>query len=348
MQPAPEAEDDDEQRLDAVDKEGEEGGIGRRNAVEHHHGDDGKMPGAGTVGRGDDDGKRACHEHHQPRLYAERRGEGEAVEREVEMEEVAEPHQHRVEQEEGDAAHTAKGHDALPHVENHATHALEERKHAHQPDQHHDHTHHAEQGDVEPGGGEEMDQRRDLGARLAEKGDEDGKLEQQGGTRDEQDAEGIDQAFGDHRAQRLGEGNTVVARKDTATRHLAHAGNDKARGIGQIDGIDQMGPTRTAAQGLERLTPAQGPLHMAPHAEEERKGHPLPADAVAQHADGLREVEIAIDPIEDEGAQQQGQGQLQQAREPVERRTGKLRGADKGGAVAIGKPPVIAHFPFFA
>ena len=348
MQPAPEAEDDDEQRLDAMDKEGKKGGIGRGNAVEHHHGDDGKMPRTGTVGRGDNDGKRACHKHDQTGLKTEVGTERKAVERQVEMEEVAKPHQDGVEQEKGDVAHTAKGHDALPHVEHHATHALEHDEHAGQPYEQHDDAYHAEQGDVEPGGAEEVDKRGNLGARLAEEGDEDGKLEQEGDTRNEQDAKGIDQALGDDRAQRLGERHMGVARKDAATRHFAHARDDEARGVGQVDGIDQMGRTRTTTQRLQRLTPAQGTLHMAPHAEKERKGHPIPTDAVAQHDGGLSEVEVAIHPVENEGTQQQGKHHLRHAGKPTKRRTRKPRGADKGRAAVVGEPPVIAHFPFFA
>ena len=271
------------------------------------------MPRPGTVGRWNDNGERARHEHHQPRLHAEWRGERKAIERKVEMEEVAEPHQRRVKQEEGYATHLAKRYDTLPHVKHSAPHTFIERQHTRQSDQHQNHAHHAGQGYVEPRGSEKMEQRGYLGARLAEKGKENRKLEQQRGTRNEHDTESINQPLSDHRAQRLGKRHAVIARENAATRHLAQAGNDKARSIGQVNGVNQMGSPRKATQRLQRLPPAQGTLHMTPHAENQRKAHPFPPDAVAQHTGGLREVKVAIHPVEDKSTQQQGQHHLHQA-----------------------------------
>ena len=65
MQPAVEAGEDDEEGLDAVHNQGEQGGVGGRYAVEHQHGDDGKVPGTGSVGGGNDDGEGTGHEYNQ-------------------------------------------------------------------------------------------------------------------------------------------------------------------------------------------------------------------------------------------------------------------------------------------
>ena len=64
-EPTPDAKNNDKQGLDGMHDKGESGGIGIADAIEHHHGDDGKMPRACSVGGGNDDGKGTTHKHDQ-------------------------------------------------------------------------------------------------------------------------------------------------------------------------------------------------------------------------------------------------------------------------------------------
>lgn len=55
--PSHSTEENDEGRLDGVDHEGEEDGGLLGNAIKNEHRLDGKVPRAGTVGCGDEDGE---------------------------------------------------------------------------------------------------------------------------------------------------------------------------------------------------------------------------------------------------------------------------------------------------
>ena len=162
-----------------------------------------------------------------------------------------------------------------------------------------------------------MAEGRYLGARLAEEGEEDGHLRHKGNAGNEQGAEGVDNPLGHHRTQRLGEGNSVVARQQPAARHLAYAGQNQTGGIGDEDGVYTVGmPGQRRAQRLEREPPPPAAQHMAQHPEEERERHPPPVDASAQHTQGLLEVEVPIDPIEHKAPQKQRQHHTQRPLSP--------------------------------
>ena len=132
MHPPYQAEEDDEQGLDGVDDEGEERGVGGGDAIEHHHGDDGKVPRTGTVGGGHQNGKGSGNEHHKTGSYRKLRGEAEAEEGEVEMEVVTEPDTQRVGYKEGHTAYTPEGEDTLPHIEHDTLDPLVEAEHTQQ------------------------------------------------------------------------------------------------------------------------------------------------------------------------------------------------------------------------
>ena len=70
MQSAPKSQYNDKQRLDAMHDKGEEGGVRITYPLEHHHGDDGKMPRAGTIWGGHNDGERSGYKHHKSCLEA--------------------------------------------------------------------------------------------------------------------------------------------------------------------------------------------------------------------------------------------------------------------------------------
>ena len=64
-EPAPDAEHNDQQGLDGMDDEGKGGSIGSTDAVEHQHGDDGKMPRTCAIGGRHYHGKGASYKHYQ-------------------------------------------------------------------------------------------------------------------------------------------------------------------------------------------------------------------------------------------------------------------------------------------
>ena len=64
-EPTPDAKNNDKQGLDGMNDEGESSGIGVVDAIEHHHGDDGKMPRTSTIGCWHDDGKGTTNKHDQ-------------------------------------------------------------------------------------------------------------------------------------------------------------------------------------------------------------------------------------------------------------------------------------------
>ena len=132
MHPAPHAQHNDQQRLHGMHYQRKGGSIGGTHAVEHHHGDDGKVPRARTVGRGDYDGKRAAHKHHQPGQGIEVGGKAETIKREEEVQIVARPDADGVQHEQGQAAHPPQGEDALPHVQGRPLHFLKDGQRAEQ------------------------------------------------------------------------------------------------------------------------------------------------------------------------------------------------------------------------
>ena len=311
MKPSVHAQQNDQQRLYAVHNQGEHRRVGIAHAVEHHHRDDSKMPGACSVGRRYDDSKRAAYEHHQSGLQAERAGEVEAKEGQVEMQEIAHPDGYGIKDEKPDMIHLAEGHDAFPHAAHHAFHLLIEGKHPQQIVEQHPHAYHRKQRHIEPRRSEQMEQGRNLRAGLAEEADKDRHLQQESAARDQQDAHTVQQAFGHHRTQRLGKGYSVVARQHAAARHLAYTRQHQVGGVGHKDGIHAIPCPGIGTQRRQRLLPAPSAEHMAHHSEKERQQHPSPRRAVQQDITHTGKVKIAVHPIEDEHAQSNGEHHAQ-------------------------------------
>ena len=61
------------------------------NSIEYQHGLDGKVPRTGAIGSWYDNGDRTDYEGHQCTVQAQMGGEVEAEEREIVMQEVAQP-----------------------------------------------------------------------------------------------------------------------------------------------------------------------------------------------------------------------------------------------------------------
>ena len=92
-----------------MDDEYEVEGVGVCYAVEDEHRLHGEMPWAGTVRRWHDDGYGTYDERDHGAHDAEMGGEVEAEEREVIMQEIAEPDGEAVEDEQRHVAHMAQG-----------------------------------------------------------------------------------------------------------------------------------------------------------------------------------------------------------------------------------------------
>ena len=85
------AQQNDQKSLNTVYDQGEDSGIGLIYPIKHHHGNDGKVPRACSVGSRYNYGERTTYKHDQCRQHAQVGGKSEAIERKIEMEKVACP-----------------------------------------------------------------------------------------------------------------------------------------------------------------------------------------------------------------------------------------------------------------
>ena len=96
--PSVDAEQDDECGLHRVNDQGEHDGGFFSDAVEDEHRFHGKVPWSGTVGGGNQHGERSDAENEERLIGKDAGGGVEAEEGDVEMEEIAHPNQHAVEE----------------------------------------------------------------------------------------------------------------------------------------------------------------------------------------------------------------------------------------------------------
>ena len=113
--PAVYAESHDEQGLHGVDYQHEVEGVVVGHAVEYEHGLYGEMPRPGSVGGGNYYGDAAYYERYQGALEAEVGGEVEAEERQVIVQEVANPDGEGVDYEQGGVLYAFERHHSLPY-----------------------------------------------------------------------------------------------------------------------------------------------------------------------------------------------------------------------------------------
>ena len=311
--PGVDAEQDHEQRLHRVDDQHE---IERRrvgDAIEHEHRLDGEMPGSGAVGRGDDDRYRSYDEADQRAGQSEVRRLLEAEEGEVEMEEIARPDRQAIQDEQRDVAHAAERGDAEPNPLQRLLHLFIYGERAEEEvgeDQRGDGT----DGRDDPSHrGETRKYVVDACARAREECAEDVELHEEGQPRDDRDDQGIDHALRHHRADGLGKGRAVPFAEHAAARHLAHAGDDEAHGVGEIDGEHADPLARMLADGRERLLPAPSPEGLRQYAEGQGEDHPGPVHLVGQHLPDAAEIKVPVHPVEYRATQQQGQRHLHNA-----------------------------------
>ena len=148
-----------------------------------------------------------------------------------------------------------------------------------------------------------MRQRGDLGACLTEETHENGHLQQEGGSSDEQDANGVDDALGDHCAQCLAEVHAIGLVEHSTTGELTHARDNQIGSIGDENGIYTVGFFRMLTQRLKGLLPTQATEHMTQYAKKQRQCHPVPRHLMRQHFADAGKVVVAIDKIEHKDAQ---------------------------------------------
>lgn len=198
--PCPYSKQYDEYCLDRVDDEHEIERVALGHAIEDQHRLDGKMPRAGAVGRGDEHGDAADDEGHQRAGHSKTGGEAETEEREVVVEEIADPDACGRRKEQWYVAHVAQRQDALKDAAQRHLHLIIYRQ--------------LLQKDVEKqGGGNGADGRHGIAggreaahdslharARAVEEDVEDSELEKQRHSRHGRHDERVDGALGHNRA----------------------------------------------------------------------------------------------------------------------------------------------------
>ncbi len=302
--PGVDAEQDHEQRLHRVDDQHEIEGRRIGDAIEHEHRLDGEMPGSGAVGRGDDDRYGSYDEADQRAGQSQARRLLEAEEGEVEMEEIARPDRQAIQDEQWDVAHAAERGDAEPNPLQRLLHLFIYGERAEEEvgeDQRGDGT----DGRDDPSHrGETRQYVVDACARAREECAEDVELHEEGQSRDDRDDQGVNNALRHHRADSLGKGRAVPFAEHPAARHLAHAGDDEAHGVGEIDGEHADPLARMLADGRERLLPAPAPEGLRQYAEGQGEDHPGPVHLVGQHLPDAAEIKVPVHPVEYRATQQ--------------------------------------------
>ena len=303
--PCPDAEQHHEQRLHGMDDEHKVEGVGGAHAVEDEHRLHGEVPGARSVGGGDDDRDAAHDERHDGTIESQPACGFETEEREVVVEEVARPDGHRpehVERRVVDLPQTGDAHEEVAqHVLYLVVHRQPPRQIPYQPEgrQPTHYRHHPARGT------ELREERVEARTGAGEEDVEDANLEYQRQTCDEHHQQRVDHALGHHRTQGLGERHAVVALQHRAARELADARHDERRGVAQEYGIHRHALPRVLSRGLQGLPPAPAADCLRQDAEGERQQHPRPVHVVEQHLLDLREVKIAIHPIKNGAAQEE-------------------------------------------
>ena len=150
----------------------------------------------------------------------------------------------------------------------------------------------------------------EVAARLGKEGVEDVYVEQQGCPDDEQDAERVDEPFGDHCSQGFGERDSVILREDAATRDLSQSGDNHVAGIGHEDGIDTVVHPGMFPHRFQRLPPPPSAQHMAQDTEKERDCHPEPVE-VPQVIAHTGKVKVTVSTVEDGASQHEREYNLQ-------------------------------------
>ena len=87
------------------------------------------------------------------------------------------------------------------------------------------------------------------------------QLQQRGTDGEQHQQDGVDHAFGHHRAEGLREGGAGIGLERAATCDLANTRHYEAGGIGHEDGIGADAQGGMFIEGAQRQPPAQGAKH---------------------------------------------------------------------------------------
>ena len=306
-QPGVNAEEHHQQCLHRVHDEHEEERVVGSHAIEQEHGLHGEVPGPCSVGCGHHHGYRSHDEGHQGAAHSQVGGGVEAEEREVVVEEIAQPDGRREADEERHVLHVAHRQHALPQSEEYSFHLIIYSHAAQQVPQQYDYRHAADGRHHPSCGGEAGQHLVDACARLLEEGVEDAELAEQRDARYHEDERRVDGPLCHHGAQGFGKRHAVPPFEHAAACKLADARYDQAYGIREKHGVDRHGGAGLLAHGLQRLPPSPATEGLRHDAEWERQQHPCPAHLVEQHVLHAMEIEVAIHPIENGTAEYQRQ-----------------------------------------
>ena len=213
------------------------------------------------------------------------------------MQIIARPNADAVEQISPKGTHAAQGGDA-GHETDHFFAAATKKRHArHEEREKAERQEGAEGGDEIAGGGEVLQQLEGRGAGGVEEVQVLRQLQQRGTDGEEHQQDGVDHAFGHHRAEGLREGGAGIGLECTAARNLANARHYEAGGIGHEDGIGADAQGGMLIEGAQRQPPTQGAKHRGNDTESQREQHPTPMHR-GEHLVGGTPIVAAIHPPE--------------------------------------------------
>ena len=149
-------------------------------------------------------------------------------------------------------------------------------------------------------GGQHLGVTAYIRTRLSKESGEDGHLRQKHQSRYQPHTEGVYHSLRHHRTQGLGERNAIVFREDTATGHFSHTGNHQIGSVRYEDGIDTMRGSGIFTQGFQCQLPSPSAEQVGKDTEHQRNGYPPIVHASRQHLSHPLEIEVPIDPNENE------------------------------------------------
>lgn len=189
-----------ERRLYGVHGQRKDDGLRLGYAIEHKHGFHGKMPRAGTVGGGHDDGNGA-HDERDQRTGCTQMGSGvETEECEVVMEKVTAPDGKGEKNEQWHVAHVLHGDDSRPQTVEGVFHLIIYTQSAQDEEAQNDDRYGADNGHPPACFGKVGEYLVEAGACAVEEIGEDRQLPQKRDTRDDGHECGVDGSFGNHSA----------------------------------------------------------------------------------------------------------------------------------------------------
>lgn len=149
-----------------------------------------------------------------------------------------------------------------------------------------------------------------VGARRGQKLCEDRNLRQESACRQQDNHQGVHDAFSHYRAKTFGKGHTITALQASATHHLANTRNYETRGIGQEDGILGRTASWTLTQGLQCQSPTPGTNLLSQHSKDKAEKHPPPVHFGLDDAEKVQPVSPSIHPPKDADGQNERKDEL--------------------------------------